>query len=513
MKRAARAVAFATTLLFAAWVLAQAPQRSPAPPAAPGAPPALPAPPPTNAAPATPSATVPPASVPPVNPPATTTPPDTDAPPAQNLPSGPNGGTVPPAAAAGPVSATAETIYAAARPRLLQIRTLVQTAGGQSTIGSGFLVTADGFALTNYHVVSQYALEPTTYRLEYAAPDGSRGPLKLHAIDVANDLAVVQLDRAGLPFFEFDERAVKGELPKGERLYAMGNPLDLGFTIVEGTYNGLVDRSYSERMHLSGALNPGMSGGPAVTGAVKVAGVNVAKQVGGELVSFLVPARHAAALLERARTSGPLTPEQARSELTRQLVAWQAALYAALANKGFRLVTLGPYRAPESAVDWFSCWSRTNADPNVNPRALVNQTNCSTQNALFVSDDLQTGEIEIVHSYARSLDLNAFQFANFISEQYRSSGLGRGSRKRQTPQKCDEDFVSTGAAASRPLLRVVWCARAYREFEGLYDVAVTSVTQDRDREALVSRLTMNGTSWPNAVAMARRFLDSVEWAP
>src|SRR5215469_9443181 len=66
----------------------------------------------------------------------------------------------------------AEALYAAARPRLVQIRTLVTSAGRQASIGSGFLVGADGLALTNYHVVSQFALEPKTYRLEYEAADG-----------------------------------------------------------------------------------------------------------------------------------------------------------------------------------------------------------------------------------------------------------------------------------------------------------------------------------------------------
>jgi serine protease Do len=158
----------------------------------------------------------------------------------------------------------AEGIYAAAPSRLLQIRTLVAGAGSQSSIGSGFLVAANGLAITNYHVVSRVALEPKTYRLEYMAADGSRGDVKLLAIDLPNDLAVVRLDKRDSPFFAFDEAAMARGLPKGERLYSMGNPLDLGFTINEGTYNGLVERSFNERIHFTGALNPGMSGGPTV---------------------------------------------------------------------------------------------------------------------------------------------------------------------------------------------------------------------------------------------------------
>ena len=96
-------------------------------------------------------------------------------------------------------SSTADHVYASARPRLLQIRTLLDSAGRQTSLGSGFLISADGLAVTNYHVVSQYALEPATYRLEYAAPDGSHGAVKLRAIDVVNDLAVVRARAARRP--------------------------------------------------------------------------------------------------------------------------------------------------------------------------------------------------------------------------------------------------------------------------------------------------------------------------
>ena len=413
------------------------------------------------------------------------------------------------------MSAAAESIYASSRPGLLQIRTLVEAAGRQSSIGSGFLVTANGLAVTNYHVVSQYALEPKTYRLEFARPDGTQGPLKLLAIDVANDVAIVQLDGADLPHLDFDPAALADKSPRGERLYAMGNPLDLGFTIVEGTYNGFVEKSYNQRVHFTGAINPGMSGGPAVTAAGKVAGINVAKRLDGELVSFLVPAAKAAALLERAKTEAPLDLAHVRDEIDRQLLVWQADFYHALGEQGFRDATLGPYQAPESAAPWFNCWARTNADQTPKPRAQLDSTSCSSQSSLFIAEDIDTGRAELSHAYVRSVDLNPFQFAAFVSQYYGSAGMIRSwSRKRLTQPECHEDFVERGEGASKsgPILRTVWCARAYRDFAGIYDVAITTVTQDRDKEALISRLAMQGVSYDNAVALAQRFVGELAWA-
>jgi serine protease Do len=408
-------------------------------------------------------------------------------------------------------SSTAEGVYAAARSKLLQIRTVVAAAGRQSSIGSGFLVSADGIAITNYHVVSQYALEPATYKLEYIGADGTRGELKLLAIDLENDLALVKLDRTEQVHFEFDERSITGNLPKGERLYSMGNPLDLGFTIVEGTYNGPVERSYGERIHFSGAINSGMSGGPTVNADGRVAGINVSKRWGGELVSFLVPARFAARLRARAPIDAPPRPQDFRAEIGRQLTAWQAGLHAAIGSIGFRSAAFGGYEAAESAAPWFSCWANTNAGQVPKPRAAANTTTCNSDTRLFVAGDLSTGLIQLTHAHLRSIDLNPFQFATFVSQYYQPSWPGGSARKWHTKQRCHEDFaVSEGD--SQPPVRAVWCARAYREFAGLYDVSVMTVTQDSGSQALVSRLFVQGVSYENGLAMARRFLDSLKWS-
>lgn len=437
-------------------------------------------------------------------------------PPDQATPSSPPPAVPPPEAtvpAAPPMSAAAESIYAAARPGLLQIRTLVEAAGRQSSIGSGFLVTSDGLAVTNYHVVSQYVLEPKTYRLEFARPDGGQGKLKLLQIDVANDLAIVQLEGAKLPHLDFDAAALADAAPRGERLYAMGNPLDLGFTIVEGTYNGFVEKSYNPRVHFTGAINPGMSGGPAVTQAGKVAGINVAKRLDGELVSFLVPASKAAALLARAKTEAPLDPSHSRDEIDRQLLVWQGDFYHALGEQGFRGAALGPYEAPESAAPWFNCWARTNADQTPKPRAQLDSTSCISQSSLFIAEDIETGRADVMHAYVRSVDLNPFQFAAYVSQYYGAGSMIRTwSRKRLTQPECHEDFLERGDGATYPVLRAVWCARAYRDFAGIYDVAVTTITQDREKEALISRLSMQGVSYENALTLAQSFVGEVAWA-
>src|SRR3984893_5384479 len=402
--------------------------------------------------------------------------------------------------------------FSAAKPRLLQIRTLVASAGKQSSIGSGFLVSADGLAITNYHVVSQTALEPDTYRLEYTPPHGSRGELKLLVIDLPNDLAVVSLDKRDTPFFALDAAATTRGSPKGERLFSMGNPLDLGFTIVEGTYNGLVERSYNERIHFTGALNPGMSGGPTVTANGDVVGVNVAKQFGGELVSFLVPGRFGAALLQRARDQAAASPQNFRAEIGRQLGAWQSDLYKSVGDNGFRSVIFGPYEAPETAAPWFTCWAQTNAGSVPKPRASVNSTNYNSDTRLFIANDLNTGLIQLSHSYVRTVDLNQFQFATFLSRQSQPRLIGGGAdRKWYTQQRCHEDFVVTSGARDRPALRVVWCARAYRAFDGLYGVSVMAVTEDRGSEALVSRLSLQAVGYDDAVALGKRFLEAVRW--
>ena len=63
-----------------------------------------------------------------------------------------------------------------------------------------------------------------------------------------------------MPFFEISDTTPT----KGEELFSLGNPHDLGMIVVPGTYNGLKKESFNDRIHFTGSVNSGMSGGPVV---------------------------------------------------------------------------------------------------------------------------------------------------------------------------------------------------------------------------------------------------------
>lgn len=414
-----------------------------------------------------------------------------------------------PARGGAELSETAQRVFNAARPRLLQIRTLLKSAQKQTSIGSGFVVGADGRALTNYHVVAQFALDPSLYQIEFETVDGARGPLKLLAIDVANDLALVKLQApTGKSFaaFLFDAAAVEGRLTKGERLFSMGNPLDLGFTIVEGTYNGRVEKSYQTRVHFTAALNQGMSGGPAVNRDNRVVGVNVARSVDGDLVSFLVPAKAAVSLLEKAGSGTEMDADAVRREIGAQMEVWQKDFFATLKARGFHDANFGPYRVVESNADWFGCWAQTNGDERSKLRAQVNRSRCDTRTQIFLGEGMPAGEVETEHVYLKSVDLDPLQFAQRLTSAARTF-LPGGDELRYTPFRCHENFLAASdKAPERPDLRVSWCARAYKDFPGLYDVSVVTITQDADREALVSSALLTGVRFESALQFSEVFL-------
>ncbi|HSH70947.1 MAG TPA: serine protease, partial [Deferrisomatales bacterium] len=227
----------------------------------------------------------------------------------------------------------AEDMYAAVGDRVVQVQIIDVSSGSRAGLGSGFLVDAGGVLATNYHVIAHLVYRPGQYRAEYRTRDGLGGRLELLAVDVVRDLALLRADTLSAPPLELEP----GEAARGERLFSFGNPLDLGLTVVEGTFNGYLEQSLLRKIHFTGSINPGMSGGPTVNARGRVVGINVS--TAGNQVSFLVPAEHLAALVEnRAQAPGDWLETVAA-----QLLAHQEGFAAHILAEPLVTATLGPF--------------------------------------------------------------------------------------------------------------------------------------------------------------------------
>ena len=402
---------------------------------------------------------------------------------------------------ASPVSAHGQRIYEATRAQLLQVRTLLKDQDSQASVGSGFVVDASGLAITNYHVVSQFALRPERYRLAFTMAQGRTGTAQLLAIDVIHDLALLRLQGAAgaapIDFSPLPFRSASMPLSKGERLYSMGNPLDVGFAVVEGVYNGPVERSFLPQVFFGGSLNPGMSGGPAVDDGGRVIGVNVAARRDGEQVSFLVPASKAQALLQSGRDAKPQTLPM-HAEVTRQLKSHQAALVDAFVAQPWRSANHPRYRVPVPQETFMRCWG--SASPETQKYMRFERSDCVMNHSVYATPQLRAGVINVRHETYDGTRLGTLRFAQEYSESFANEHFGTGFAA--TAPRCKEGFTDRDGLT----LRTVACLSALKRFEGLFNLSVLTTTVDHPTLGVQGRLDAVAVDFDNALRLTEHYL-------
>jgi S1-C subfamily serine protease len=412
------------------------------------------------------------------------------------------------------LSPSAQRAYETARDKLVQVRTLLKDQDSQASVGSGFVVSADGLIITNYHVVSQIALQPQRYRLTYTRAGGASGALQLLAFDAVHDLALARLlppDAAGGPagaapadlgYATLGFRPRTQALANGERIFSLGNPLDIGFAVLEGNYNGLVNRSFYPQIFFAGALSPGMSGGPALDGQGRVIGVNVATRLDGQEVSFLVPAQFAQELLERGRAASPITGDS-YPELTRQLLEHQANLVERFLALPWRSAGHARYRIPVPQEDFMRCWGSSS---RAESKGLEFQSSeCHMESALFISDQLRTGNLTVRHEAYDGSRLGTLRFAEAYSNRFRMKRVG-GAAATTAPE-CRETFADLDGLPARTVV----CLSAYRKLKGLYDLSVLVATVDASQQGAQGRLDARGVDFDNALRLVDYYLHGYGW--
>lgn len=154
--------------------------------------------------------------------------------------------------------------------------------------GSGFLITPDGYILTNNHVVGDADL------VSVQMNDGREYEAKIVGTDPGSDLAVIKIDESDLPFLRLGSSE---KLEVGDWVLAVGNPFGLSHTLTAGVVSakgrsGIGLNDYEDFIQTDAAINPGNSGGPLVNLDAEVVGINTAifSRSGGYMgIGFAIP--------------------------------------------------------------------------------------------------------------------------------------------------------------------------------------------------------------------------------
>jgi len=172
----------------------------------------------------------------------------------------------------------------------------------QEGLGSGVIVSADGYVLTNNHVVNGADV------IKITLADGRELTAKVVGTDPQSDLAVVKVDAKDLPAITFSD---SDKLEVGDRVLAIGNPFGIGQTVTSGMVSGLgratMGLDYEDFIQTDAAINPGNSGGALVDAQGRLVGVNTAilsRSGGFQGIGFAIPSNLARNVMEQLVKGG-----------------------------------------------------------------------------------------------------------------------------------------------------------------------------------------------------------------
>ncbi|MFP4398203.1 MAG: DegQ family serine endoprotease [Desulfonatronovibrio sp.] len=189
-----------------------------------------------------------------------------------------------------------------------QFERFFQEPGGESipqeqrSLGSGFIISDDGYIVTNNHVVREADQIKATFQLE-----GSEKTFDAEVIgtDPETDLALLKIEAdADLPTLKFGD---SDKLRVGEWVVAIGNPFGLNHTVTAGIISAkgriIGAGPYDNFIQTDASINPGNSGGPLLNLDGEVVGINTAIVAAGQGIGFAIPSSMAQDIIDQLRTN------------------------------------------------------------------------------------------------------------------------------------------------------------------------------------------------------------------
>lgn len=398
---------------------------------------------------------------------------------------------------------TAREIYERSIASVYQIRVIDINSGEKSVIGSGFKFSNRGLIATNYHVISDAAAKPERYRIEYYKGSDERGKLTLEALDAARDLAILKGADAGVPNLSLQTSAMS----KGDRVFPLGNPHDLGMTIKEGMYNGLVGGDLYKRILISASLNRGMSGGPAFNSSGEVIGVNVS--IRGNDLSYLVPAKYLEELA--AGVSGHKPPTEWQTIIQAQVLKKYDHVIHKILKAEWSFEKFGSLRIPNKiASDTIKCWGQSKAeDIEQHEFYSYGYRGCHSEESVYLSSSLRTGKIGFSFLWLKSARLNPLEFYQEYSKQFAKTGfMQRAVEKDVEEPLCKSAFVKL---ADRNW-KTAYCVRQYKKYPDLNDIFVSLAVLGEPKRGHIIRVSLTGINEKLTGLFLKKLLGGIKWA-
>ncbi len=369
-----------------------------------------------------------------------------------------------------------KNIFNQLKPLMLRVKAADSLTSPKASYGSGFVVHKSGIIATNYHVISDFVMQPgEQWKIVAELDDNKNIEAHLIAFSVADDLALIKIDK------EFPSQVVlENATPsKGDRVFSLGLPHDINMSLIEGVYNGLLESGPYQIVHVSTPLNEGMSGGPSVNEFGKVVGVNDARILFSNNISFIVPSAKLNLLLKEINPLKLkfLSKQEAQKTLYAQLYKTQNLLVDSIFKAKIQKVEMWKGRSI-NVPDYLKCWSEGKDEPQL-PYVLKHRI-CRLDHAQFVTDEFDAGSYSMDAKILDASKINRFSvdklwgdqgnLIDFLRSRTAKDFFGQlDAREILSSYECKRGFLKASFWGELKDLRTGLCVRKYKKAENLYD--------------------------------------------
>ncbi len=393
-------------------------------------------------------------------------------------------------------ASTTQKLFERTRPSVVEVLTKTRGNQGVAAAASGFLVQQSNWLITNYHAVTEVVFAPDEHELGVVTHDQQRIAAQVIAVDVRHDLALLQLQTP----LRAPVLALREQWPaKGEAGYSMGKPGHYQHSIVSGTFNGVIDETTTPQLVFSGAINPGMSGGPTLDTQGRVVGINVASSTENQLLGLAVPAQALGALLRR--TTGQAIPGNGalRQDIARQFAAYGQVQLAQMDQAKQPLRQLGPFQVQGDLAADKECQTARQQLPEHNYRML--QQRCDSPSGLYIMPKLYAGQMVSGAFWLQGKGLGSYAMSRLMERRLNQLAHVHDEESPPGRWQCSEQRLRGPGEVP---IQLHACRRRIEKLPGLSDFRFRYTPLIGGRDGLIVAIGLSGYDNATAQAVLRR---------